>query len=331
MVIRAWSLCFVASAALFAIGCGGGRPLEVPDGDVIAGHGTGHDGLGGSGVSAGTAGATGSAGGGQGGGGSRGEDAAVGAADRTTSTDGGAGTDGAAGRGDAAVEMTMPDGSQGLMDTFDTSTEGWAFSPYGSTPYTMPPTDPDNLALTSTLGWDSVDDADGKTTSGSLEGTVSFRSAGDQVDFQAFTSASATYDWTGCIVTAKVKLVSGGNLTPGCPLIARFYVSQAPNYTTTNGTPVDLQEGNWVTLSYDMATAGINVAAISQMGIQITTGAACTSSTDGGPNGGASDAGVTSDGGVDAVSSTDGGASDAPAPTATTAVILIDDVFVTVK
>jgi hypothetical protein len=224
--------------------------------------------------------------------------------------DAAAGTTAVSGAGDSAVgndvadaarEAVKPDGAQGVAYTFDTSVQGWAFAPIGSTPIGLP-SSPKNLAVRSTMAWDSADDADDKTTSGSLQGTVPFEADGDRIDFQAFSSPTPKYDWAGYVISAKVKLVSGGRTTSGCPLHAWLYVTAPPNFGKTISSMVDLSTGSWVTVTYDMADAGVDVTQIQEMGVVVTTGAAC-----------GADAGTA-----------DGGA-------ATTAVVLIDDVLVSVK
>jgi hypothetical protein len=311
------------SPLLFAPGCGGSSSTTDAGRDAKDGGNDGRAGTGGGGAGGGAGGTTGASG-----------------------MDGGAaGMDAAAGTGgiDAPVDMatdmtTQPDTAQpdlrpdGAMATswmFDTTTQGWVFSPYGSTPNGMPNA-ADNLAKTSTLAWDPANDADNKTTSGSLKGTVPFKMQGDRIDFQAFSQPTAKYDWMGYQVSAKVKLVSGGNLAANCPLYAYLYVSQAPDYSTRTSAQVPLQTGAWVTLTFDLADATINTKAISQLGIQIDTGPAC------GGGGGTGDGGV--DGGDDAGDgSTDllvdalGDAVVVVPPTASTAVILIDNVIVSVK
>jgi hypothetical protein len=313
------------SPVLFAPGCGGSS--SSPDGGRDAKDAS--DGRAGTG--GGNAGTTGSAGvtGGAG------MDAAAG----TNGTDAAAGGDG--GVTDAPTDMATPtdtaqpdlraDGSMAKSWKFDLNTDGWALSRYGSTPNGMPDA-ADNLAKLSTLGWDMGNDAAGSATSGSLKGTVPFTKVGDRIDFQAFSQATAKYDWTGYTVSAKVKLVSGGNIAAGCPLYAWLYASQAPDYNTPLGPKVALQTGAWVTLNFDVSSAAFNVKAVNQLGIQIDTGAACG-------GGGTGDAGVgdAADGSVDADLLADAGldgAVDAVVvvpPTATTATILIDDVIVSVK
>ena len=106
--------------------------------------------------------------------------------------------------------------------------------------------------------------------------------------------------------------------------------------------------GTWVTVTYDLAHAPINIANVSQMGIQFSTGGPCTAPAPDGGTGDARDSGTPDtrppDAGPDAAPDaattdaavTDAGSSDggdaAPLPiTATTAVILVDDVVVSVR
>jgi hypothetical protein len=198
--------------------------------------------------------------------------------------------------------------SQAVAYTFDTSAlglQGWHYTGYGSTP-TDKATDPTNLANRSMLAWQATDDADGRSTSGVLKGTVPFQYENDQIDFQAFTQATGKYNWTGYVLTAKVKLVSGGNLKNGCPIQAFLYASQV-GYGTSTSAKVDLVLGQWVTVTYDMAdalSAGTDITMTTQMGLQMNTGPACVGTTP-------PDAGVDSP--VDAPASTD--AADAPAST----------------
>ena len=273
------------------------------------------------------------------------------------------GLDGAAGDGGEPMDAgsTRPDGSQGVSYKFDVSgdLQGWHYAPYGSTSTspapTNPPTDPNNLANKSApLAWD-FDDANGSIdASGSLKATVPFAANGDRIDVQAFSTGNDVRDWTGYVVTAKVKLVSGGNVSPVCPLQAWLYISTSPSYATTLSPVVDLSAGNWVTVTYDLALSNLNLSQINQMGIQITTGT-CTgplpeAGSDGAPT---SDVTSASDGPTDVTIGDDSAGEDASSeaavadaganpsdgsdgastspPTATTAVILIDDAIVSVK
>jgi hypothetical protein len=216
---------------------------------------------------------------------------------------------GAADAGDGGVDAGP---SQAVSYTFDTTTQNWKFTPYGST-NPMAPNDPNNLARTSTLVWSAADDADGKSTSGVLKGTVGFQHDGDQIDFQAFSIGAGMYDWTGMSLTAKVKVASGGNLRQNCPLTAVFYISDSNNYNTRISSPINLVVGQWVTVTWtaaDATTAGVNVASVSQMGLQINTGAAsaCT-----GPF---VDAGTDAPADAPADHPADGGTADAPSDTA---------------
>jgi hypothetical protein len=177
----------------------------------------------------------------------------------------------------------------GVSYTFNTSTigvDGWHYTPYGSTP-TNDPNGAENLANESTalspLAWIGTDDADGLSTSGSIKGTVPFQFQGDQIDFQAFSQATAKYNWSGYKLTAKVKLVSGGNKAYGCPLSASAYISQV-GYATANSTPVNLVTGQWVTVTFDLDTAitsspSADDSQVTQMGLQINTGPTCVGTT----------------------------------------------------
>ncbi|HVZ71568.1 MAG TPA: hypothetical protein VHJ20_04260 [Polyangia bacterium] len=210
--------------------------------------------------------------------------------------------------------------SQNLSYTFDTAdggVAGWHYTGYGSTP-TNDPNGAENLAHTSMLVWDGTNDVNGSSSSGSLKGTVLYNVVGDQIDFQAFSSPNALYNWTGYTVTAKVKEVSGG-----CPLQGQIYLSQMAGYNTARSSFVDLVPGQWTTLTYNaddaMNVGGIDVTTVNQMGIAIVTGAACPT-PDGGTDA-STDAPTDTpvgDGGVDApvdAPATDGGV-DAPVDSA---------------
>jgi hypothetical protein len=304
------------SPVLFTPGCGGSSAKPDGGGDAR----DARDGAAGTGT-AGTTGASGMDGGIDAAAGTGSINDADGSADVATDT---------AAPIDTAMPDLRPDGTMAKSWKFDMNTEGWVFTPYGSTPNGMPNA-ANNLAKLSTLGFDMGNDAANSATSGSLKGVVPFTTSGERIDFQAFSQATAKYDWNGYTASAKVKLVSGGNIAPGCPLHAWLYVSQAPDYMTPTGPPVALQTGAWVTLTFDLSTAPLNRAAINQLGIQVETGAACGG---GGLGDGGADA---ADGSVDADLLADAGldgAVDAVVvvpPTATTATILIDDVIVSVK
>jgi hypothetical protein len=304
---------------------------------------------------------------------------------------GGTGGDQDAGPDDAPPP-TVPDGSEGVKYTFDAQgIYGWHYTPWGSTPASgNPPGDPSNIAnRSSPLVWTSIDDADGKIdASGSLKASVPFSTDSERIDIQAFSTGNTVKDWTGYIITAQVKLVSGGNVNPNCPMQAWLYVSSSPQYDTRLSATVDLVKGSWVTLTFDMADATIATYLINQMGVQVTTGAPCVpkarpfdseggtdadtdadndanpdvsatsdsaadagateAAAEAGPaDGGSSDAaaeGSAPDGGAPDASVSDASASDAgpadagpadtyvgPGPQATRAIILIDNVIVSVK
>src|SRR5262249_53875527 len=147
----------------------------------------------------------------------------------------------------------------------------------------------------------------------------------ERIDFQAFSTGPAAAnarDWTGYIINAKVKLLSGGNFNPDCPLQAVLYVSTAPNYDTRVSAATSMTVGQWVTITYDMADTGLATNMINQMGIQINTGGDCPYDAGVPTSDGAADAAaspdVSADGGVadasDESTAPDGGTPDAGAP-----------------
>jgi hypothetical protein len=182
---------------------------------------------------------------------------------------------GTGGSADAGDDRSHADGAASVSYTWDVANDvlGWHYTPWGSTPPSgNPPGDPNNLANLSTPLTTNADDANNQVSSGSLQASVPFLANGDRIDIQAFSTGSVGKDWTGYIISAQVKLVSGGNVDASCPLSAWLYVSQAPDYATALGPTTNLVTGSFVTLTFDMATAGVNIANINQMGIQITTG-----------------------------------------------------------
>jgi hypothetical protein len=221
------------------------------------------------------------------------------AASDAAASDGGADADNDAGAGLPATPVSY---------TFNTTVENWYFTPYGSTP-TNDPNSAANYAKTSMIAWDA---------SGALKGTVPFQFEGDQIDFQAFSAQPGKYNWVGFTISAKVKLVSGGNIKNGCPMSAVLYLSTV-GWDTKLSAPVNLVAGQYVTVNFDVddaMLAGINVSTITQMGIQVTTGPACvgTPTPDGGSDasdGSTSDGAGSSDGSTsDGAGSSDGSTSD---------------------
>lgn len=261
-----------------------------------------------------------------GGGGAAGVEARDAGRDISAGGGGSAGIGGSVGAGGAPVidvVIPKPDGADGVSYNFDVNDVlGWHYAPYGSTtvtaaPAPTPPADPGNLAnraaAVAPLGW-IADDAESRNdASGSLKSLVPFVTSSERIDMQAFSTGNAVRDWAGYIVTAKVKLVSSG-VSLACPTFtACLYISSAPSYATGTSIPVTLVPDTWVTLTYDMATAPIDVTQINQMGVQITNGP-CDFEA-GSPvadAGSTSDAGTTSDAGIgDVAVSIDAGTTDA--------------------
>src|SRR5205809_313499 len=168
--------------------------------------------------------------------------------DSTTGTGGTAGKGTSAGGGGAST-ATSTTSTATTTTTTTTTTSGGGGAPG----------DPNNLANRSVpLAWDGANDADNRIdASGSLRGSTPFAFAGERIDIQAFSTGTNVRDWTGYVISAQVKLVSGGNFRADCPLQAHLYVSTAPSYDTRVAAFTSLVTGQWVTLTYDMADPGL--------------------------------------------------------------------------
>ncbi len=226
------------------------------------------------------------------------------------------GVDGSADGGADAPAGPLAVGVSYKFNTSAIGVDGWHYTQYGSNPQALAG---ESTAL-APLAWIGTDDADGLSTSGALKGTVPFQYQGDQIDFQAFSQAGAKYIWSGYKLSAKVKLVSGGNKAYGCPLSASAYISQV-GYATANSAPVNLVTGQWVTVTWDLDTAitsspSADDSQVTQMGLQINTGPTCVGTT---PPDAGTDAPVDApaDGGTSADAPVDEPASDGGFDTAT--------------
>jgi len=331
-------------------GCGGDDNANPTTTTTGGGGGAGgRGGAGGTGGKATGGGGTGGTGGATttttgGGAGATGKDAAGGTGGGGAGGGGGVATDsgGGADGGDAAeVAPPRPDGSAGVQYRFDTDLQGWHYTAYGSTPPNAnPPGDPNNLANRSApLVWDSTNDADNRIdASGSARASVPFAFANERIDVQAFatgTDVTLARNWTGYMITASVKLLSGGNLRSDCPLQAWLYVSSTNNFDTRLSPTVNLVTGSWVTITYDLSVplnAGFLLSSVNQMGIQVTTGADCPVDA-GAPEAGPVSDAAASDASADGGDGGDGAVVDAappPVPQATTAVFVVDNVIVSV-
>jgi len=180
--------------------------------------------------------------------------------------------------------------SAGLRYTFDSDVQGWAYTPYGSTPNIgFLDTGGAGLKLSdptvSQLDFDSTSDADGRVdASGAMKLTVGFRAANDRIGLLAFTvspnDATQWVVWSGFVGTAKIRLVSGGNLDRTCPLRAELYFSTGTGFATAASPVVNLTTAmtDWSTITFDFdtvvpgANGQPNLTQINQLGIHITTG-----------------------------------------------------------
>jgi hypothetical protein len=299
------------AVAPMALGCSSDDAAQAPGaGGQTTNGGSGGQSTGGSGGSTGGGGgATGGSSAGTAGGG--GDDAAIDApppqADtavilidnvivmRKPATDAGGSDAGAASdASDGAVaDVVVPSEasiirSAGLRYTFDNDLQGWAYTPYGSTP---------NIGFLDTGGagpklsdqtvsqiaFDGTNDADGRVdASGAMKLTVGFRAANDRIGLLAFTvnNAADWVVWSGFVGTAKIRLVSGGNLDRTCPLRAELYFSTGTGFATAASPVVNLTTAmtDWSTITFDFdtivpgANGQPNLTQVVQLGIHITTG-----------------------------------------------------------
>jgi hypothetical protein len=180
--------------------------------------------------------------------------------------------------------------SAGLRYTFDSDLQGWAYTPYGSTPNIgFLDTGGAGLKLSdptvSQLAFDGTNDADGRVdASGAMKLTVGFLAANDRIGLLAFTvnpnDATQWVVWSGFVATAKIRLVSGGNLDRTCPLRAELYSSTGTGFATAASPVVNLTTAmtDWSTITFDFdtvvpgANGQPNLTQINQLGIHITTG-----------------------------------------------------------
>jgi hypothetical protein len=203
-------------------------------------------------------------------------------------SEGGAASDAAGAVSDAAVPS---DASVAPVSyTFDSDIQGWHYTPYGSSPNIGFADSGDagraklSDASLSQLAFDSTNDADRRIdASGALKLTVGFVAANDQIDAQAFSvapnDATQWKVWSGFIATAKIRLVSGGNLNRACALRATIYITTGAGYATAISPPINLTTAatDWATVTFDFDTiapgpTAPNLTQVNQLGIQITTG-----------------------------------------------------------
>jgi len=298
--------------ASMAVGCSSDdtaapSPVAGAGGQATSGGGAGRAGSGGSGGSTGGAGGAtgGSSAGTSGAGGGDASSMDSGGAQAETAvilidnmvvmrkpaSDAGGSEAGAA--SDAAVtDAAAPSDAavQPVTYTFDSDIQGWHYTPFGSSPNIGfgDPGDAGGIKLSdlsrSQLAFDSTHDADGRVdASGALMATVGFRAANEQIDAQAFSvtpnDATQWKVWSGFIATARIRLISGGNLNRTCPLRATIYITSGAGYATGISPPINLTTAatDWTTVTYDFDTivpgpTAPNLTQVNQLGIQIGTG-----------------------------------------------------------
>ena len=108
---------------------------------------------------------------------------------------------------------------------------------------------------------------DGNPAPGSLKNVVPFSDANQYYEVDV---PFAPEDYTGFIVTAKVKLLSGGKPDAACPARATLYVIGANTGGPKNGAGVALVQGQWVDASLTVADeAGADT--IDRLGVNLNT------------------------------------------------------------
>jgi hypothetical protein len=248
---RAWlSIAVFGAVATSGAGCGSSKGSSASGGKGGGGGG----GVGGLATGAGAAGGLGGAvGGGPGG-------AAAGSSGAGGGGGGPAGGSGGAGGG-------SPDGGAGSVGTaafawyFDTSTDGFALSPYGLSSNLL---DVEGGALP-TLGFDG---GQGMPNKGSLAVSATFTGY-DQGVFTTIT-LKPTINGTGKTIHAWIKL-DAGSFPGGVELQA------TGGGMGVTGTLTPLTAGTWTELTLDLtaartATSGFDPSQISQIGVQFYTG-----------------------------------------------------------
>jgi hypothetical protein len=157
--------------------------------------------------------------------------------------------------------------------TFDTDTEGFILDPAASSYGITNLADPDaGITPPPALSYDGTD---GDPTPGSIEIVAPFSAASQDLIVFRFLGCGAAQDWTGKVLRARIKIVSGGYAQP-----ALLYVGGSTDCTTYDfayGAFAQLaQTSCWQELTLDLAnpvtkTAGYNPAAVTVFGVQFST------------------------------------------------------------
>ena len=109
---------------------------------------------------------------------------------------------------------------------------------------------------------------DGSPTNGSLKNLIPFSLAGQYYETSALFQPA---DYSGNVITAKVKLVAGGAPDEGCPAHAMLYgigITGTKSAETPN-EPITLSAGAWLNLTLTVPATGFTK--LGELGIRVTT------------------------------------------------------------
>jgi hypothetical protein len=105
---------------------------------------------------------------------------------------------------------------------------------------------------------------DGNPAAGSLKNVIPFVAASQYYEASVLF---APHDYSSAVVSAKVKLVSGGAEDITCPAHALLYGINGG--TETPDTPITLTAGSWQDLTLAVPATGFTM--LDELGIRVTT------------------------------------------------------------
>jgi len=108
---------------------------------------------------------------------------------------------------------------------------------------------------------------DGSPAPGSLKSIIPFTAANQYYELDV---PFAVEDYTDYVISARVKLVSGGKPDAACPARAGFYIVGANTNGAINGPGVALKEDTWVDVTMTVAAA-TGTDKIDRLGLNVNT------------------------------------------------------------
>jgi len=163
------------------------------------------------------------------------------------------------------------------LETFDTSTDGFAFNNYNDQGGNVAV--PTSDVSPATLVWT---DADGDPGRGALRVDAPFSDYNQFVQVQKSFAFGSLQDWTGLRLHVRVKIASGGNTSASAPLVVQPYANSyafapdgGPASYQFRGNAVNAAPGNgWQEYVVDLSAGGGFVPSnIVGFGVEISTGA----------------------------------------------------------